>query len=47
MEDQLVGQYLAEIAGLGELVDRKNVRASLASIYASFGEFVGNWRAQG
>jgi len=33
MEDQLVGQYLAEIAGLGELVDRKNVRAALASIY--------------
>lgn len=33
MVDQLVGQYLAEVAGLGDLLDRKNVAATLASIY--------------
>jgi non-lysosomal glucosylceramidase len=31
--DQLVGQYLAEVAGLGSLVDPEKVRKTLASIY--------------
>jgi hypothetical protein len=31
--DQLVGQYLAEVAGLGPLVSPENVRKTLASIY--------------
>lgn len=31
--DQLVGQYLAEVAGLGDLVLRANVRKTLQSIY--------------
>ena len=31
--DQLVGQYLAEVAGLGPLVSQKNVRSTLNSIY--------------
>ena len=31
--DQLVGQYLAEVAGLGDLVSRANVRKTLQSIY--------------
>ncbi len=31
--DQLVGQYLAEVAGLGPLVSQKNVRSALNSIY--------------
>ena len=31
--DQLVGQYLAEVAGLGDLVSRANVRKTLESIY--------------
>jgi uncharacterized protein (DUF608 family) len=31
--DQLVGQYLAEVAGLGALVDQTNVRRTLESIY--------------
>ena len=31
--DQLVGQYLAEVAGLGLLVSPDNVRKTLASIY--------------
>jgi uncharacterized protein (DUF608 family) len=31
--DQLIGQYLADVAGLGPLVSPKNVRATLASIY--------------
>ena len=32
--DQLMGQYLANIAGLGPLVSTKNVSKTLASIYA-------------
>lgn len=32
--DQLLGQYLANIAGLGPLVSTKNVSKTLASIYA-------------
>lgn len=31
--DQLIGQYLAEVAGLGPLVSGKNVRTTLGSIY--------------
>jgi non-lysosomal glucosylceramidase len=31
--DQLVGQYLAEVAGLGSLVSQQNVKTTLASIY--------------
>jgi hypothetical protein len=31
--DQLVGQYLAEVCGLGELLSSRNIRAALASIY--------------
>jgi non-lysosomal glucosylceramidase len=31
--DQLVGQYLAEVAGLGPLVSPENIRKTLASIY--------------
>jgi uncharacterized protein (DUF608 family) len=31
--DQLVGQYLAEVAGLGDLVSRDHVEATLKSIY--------------
>lgn len=31
--DQLVGQYLAEVAGLGPLVNPRNLRKTLASIY--------------
>jgi uncharacterized protein (DUF608 family) len=30
--DQLVGQYMANLAGLGELLDGKNIRATLAAI---------------
>lgn len=31
--DQLVGQYLADVCGLGPLVDPENIRAALKSIY--------------
>ena len=31
--DQLVGQYVAEFAGLGSLVDRAHIRKTLESIY--------------
>lgn len=31
--DQLVGQYLAEVAGLGPLLAQENIRKTLASIY--------------
>lgn len=31
--DQLLGQYMAHIAGLGHLLDQKNIRRTLASIY--------------
>ncbi len=31
--DQLIGQYLAQIAGLGSLVSQEHVRATLQSIY--------------
>jgi uncharacterized protein (DUF608 family) len=31
--DQLVGQYLAEVAGLGPVVSQENARKTLASIY--------------
>jgi uncharacterized protein (DUF608 family) len=31
--DQLMGQYLAEVAGLGPLVSAENVRKTLASVY--------------
>jgi non-lysosomal glucosylceramidase len=33
--DQLMGQYLADVAGLGELVSRKNMAATLRAIYGS------------
>jgi uncharacterized protein (DUF608 family) len=33
--DQLLGQYLADIAGLGELVSRKNMASTLRAIYHS------------
>jgi uncharacterized protein (DUF608 family) len=33
--DQLMGQYLADVAGLGDLVSRKNMAATLRAIYAS------------
>ena len=31
--DQLIGQYLSQVAGLGSLVSQENVRTTLASIY--------------
>jgi uncharacterized protein (DUF608 family) len=31
--DQLLGQYLADVTGLGPLVDREHIRKALASIY--------------
>jgi len=31
--DQLIGQYLAEVAGLGPLVSPEHIRATLASVY--------------
>lgn len=31
--DQLVGQYLADVAGLGDLLDPRNIRKTLQSIY--------------
>jgi non-lysosomal glucosylceramidase len=31
--DQMVGQYLAEVAGLGQLLDPAHIRAALAAIY--------------
>ena len=31
--DQLIGQYLAQIAGLGSLVSQEHVQATLQSIY--------------
>ncbi|HEV2274422.1 MAG TPA: GH116 family glycosyl-hydrolase [Acidobacteriaceae bacterium] len=31
--DQLIGQYLAQVAGLGPLVSQQNVRSTLASVY--------------
>jgi non-lysosomal glucosylceramidase len=31
--DQMVGQYLASVAGLGALLDKSNIRATLASIH--------------
>ncbi|MGD0911333.1 MAG: GH116 family glycosyl-hydrolase [Terracidiphilus sp.] len=33
LADQLIGQYLAEIGGMGPLVSPKNIRATLGSIY--------------
>jgi non-lysosomal glucosylceramidase len=33
LADQLIGQYLADIAGLGPLLDPANIRKTLASIY--------------
>ncbi|HEY3990689.1 MAG TPA: GH116 family glycosyl-hydrolase [Acidobacteriaceae bacterium] len=33
--DQLLGQYLADVAGLGELVSRKNMASTLRAIYHS------------
>lgn len=33
--DQLLGQYMADIAGLGELVSRKNMASTLHAIYQS------------
>ena len=33
--DQLMGQYLADVAGLGELVSRKNMASTLRAIYGS------------
>jgi non-lysosomal glucosylceramidase len=33
--DQLLGQYLADVAGLGELVSRKNMAITLRAIYRS------------
>jgi hypothetical protein len=33
--DQLMGQYLADVAGLGELVSRKNMASTLRAIYHS------------
>jgi uncharacterized protein (DUF608 family) len=33
--DQLLGQYLADVAGLGELVSHKNMATTLRAIYAS------------
>ncbi len=33
LADQLLGQYLADVGGLGPLVSPKNVRTTLASIY--------------
>jgi uncharacterized protein (DUF608 family) len=33
--DQLMGQYLADVAGLGELVSRKNMAATLRAIYST------------
>ena len=31
--DQLIGQYLADVAGLGPLLDPRNIRKALESIY--------------
>src|SRR6202000_3422301 len=31
--DQLIGEYLAQVCGLGSLVSQDNVRTTLASIY--------------
>ena len=33
LADQLIGQYLADVAGLGPLTDARNIRKTLASIY--------------
>jgi uncharacterized protein (DUF608 family) len=33
--DQLMGQYLASVAGLGELVSRRNIASTLRAIYGS------------
>ncbi len=33
LADQLIGQYLADVAGLGTLVDAKHARTALASIF--------------
>jgi hypothetical protein len=33
LADQLVGQYMADVCGLGPLLDAKNIRTALASIY--------------
>ncbi|MCU1294644.1 MAG: hypothetical protein JWP08_3494 [Bryobacterales bacterium] len=33
LADQLVGQYLADVCGLGPLVDERNIRKTLDSIY--------------
>lgn len=33
LADQLIGQYLADVAGLGPLVDPEHIRKTLASIY--------------
>jgi non-lysosomal glucosylceramidase len=33
LADQLIGQYLADVAGLGPLLDPKNIRKTLESIY--------------
>jgi non-lysosomal glucosylceramidase len=33
LTDQLIGQYLADIAGLGPLLDAANIRKTLATIY--------------
>ncbi len=33
LADQLVGQYLADLAGLGALVDRRNIRKAMESVY--------------
>jgi uncharacterized protein (DUF608 family) len=33
LADQLVGQYLAEVAGLGPLLNERNIRTTLESIY--------------
>jgi non-lysosomal glucosylceramidase len=33
--DQLLGQYLADVAGLGELVSRKNMATTLRAIYGA------------
>ncbi len=33
LADQLIGQYLADLAALGPLLDAKNIRKALASVY--------------
>ena len=33
LADQLIGQYLADVAGLGPLTDPRNIKKTLASIY--------------